>query len=299
MKRQTEDPLKNFDHNIALESNVQYRQRLRENNLISSSSEINNEVFDTEEKAVKLTFMEEICLMALGEEKAHISIFNDNIPYVLRASILLELVLVHKIKLNIQDGGNFDEPWKFNVSFSDFTPTGDVFLDETMGILGKETFTLQKWLDILTGETWSRKLSVYQMHNLRDRLCKSLMEKGVVTSRKTSTFLIETTEYPLLDCRLKRSICFEIIDSAIDKDKLDIRSLCRLLSMKAANVLQKALKVTDAPTASRVNAIAEDNLAKYSQFQNLKPKFGYLLDDSELYLISGIFCLYEKMNKMF
>lgn len=298
MKRHTDDPLKDFDHDITIESNLQHRQRMRAV-LISDKSDINNEVFDIEKKITQLTLMEEICLMALGEGKAHISMLNDNIPYVLRASILLELVLARKIKLNIHEGGNYDEPWKFNVSISEFTPTGDVFLDEAIGILGKDTFSLQKWLDVLTGDTWSRKLSGYQMQNLRDRLCKSLMEKGVVTSRKTSMFMIETTEYPLLDSELKRNICFNVVETATDKNKLDIRSLSRLLSMKAANVLQKALKVTDAPTSSRVNTIADEYLIKYSKFHNLEARFGHLMGDSELHLIAGIFCLYENSNKMF
>lgn len=291
-----------FVHNFKPETNSQYRNRIKDNKLNETQDEgfNNNEShFDTEEKTTDVTLAEEICLLALGDERANISLLNDNIPYVLRACILLELTLARRIKVNIYEGGNIDEPWKLNVIVNDFSPVGDIFMDEAIKIIAKEELSLQKWLYVLTGETWSRRLSPHQMHNLRDRLCKSLIEKGIVTCRKSSLFLFETTEYPLLDTKFKRKICHEIIDSAIESEKLDLRSLCRLLSLNAAKILHKPLKITDAPTSSRIKSFASEVLIKYSKFHNLEAKFGHLLSDGELHLIAGIFSLYEKINKFF
>lgn len=284
------------------EPNFHHRQRLRDNLLsgaIKSEQVINNSDFDIEEKSIQLTLMEKLCLLALGDEWGQLSILNDNIPYVLRASILLELTLEKRIKLVIHNGGNRDEPWKLNVVINDFNPVGDVFLDEAMKIIAQEDLSLQKWVDVLTGETWNRRLSEYQMRNLRERICKSLMEKGIITSQKSSLFLVETTEYPLLNIKLKRNICFDLIDSALDPSKLDLQLLCLLLSLSSANILHKVLKVSDASTSSRVKRFANESLEKYSQFHNLEAKFGHLLDDGEIYLISGIFSLYKKINKFF
>lgn len=284
------------------ETNSHYRNRVKESNSIeniSTTYNTNDSHFDTEERETKLSLMEEVCLLALGDERAHIPLLNDNISYVLRASILLELAMARRIKVNIHRGGDIDEPWKLNVCINDFTPTNDVFMDEAIKIIAKEEFSLKKWLDILTGETWSQRLSSHQILNLRDRLCKSLIEKGIVTSQKSSLFLVETTEYPLIDKNLKRKLCFEIIDSATKREKLDLRALCRLLSLNAARILNKALRITDVPTSSRVKAFANELLAKYSQFHNLEAKFGHILGQGELYLIVGIFSLYDKLNKFF
>lgn len=288
-----------FEQKIVPETNFQYRHRIKATENLKINSYANESHFDTAEKDFCVTLMEEICLLALGEERAHMSLLNDNIPYVLRASILLELVLARRIKANIYNGGNINEPWKLNIFVNDYSPLEDVFLNEALIIIAKEELTVQKWLDVLTGETWSRKLSSHQIQNLRDRVCKSLMEKGIVTSQKSSLFFVETTEYPLLDTNFKRKLCYEVIDSAIDKQKLNLRSLCRLLSLNAAKILHKALKITDKPTSSRVKAFADETLMKYSKFHNLEAKFGHLLGDGELHLIAAIFTLYEKLNKFF
>ena len=301
MKRRVD--LQTFEHQHGIESNVNYKNRIKEQ--LSRAGEINSELFPlnsdfyTDEKSVKLSLMEELCLIALGEERARMSLLNDNIPYVLRGCILLELTLARRIKLNIYNGGNFAEPWKLDVLVSDLTPTGCEFLDETLNNITKHEFSLKKWLDVLTGETWDRKLSPFQIQNLRDRICKALMEKGIVTAQKTTIFLIEATEYPLLNHHLKQSLCFEIIDSAMDSGKCELRSLCRLLSLNGAKVLSQALQVTDAPTSSRVKAFANAALIKYSEMNNLKAKFGHILGEAELYLIAGIFSMYIKINKLF
>lgn len=300
--KKNENSLGHFEPKNEVESNIQYRQRLRESSLtvlLQNDQHTHDSDFDVEEKSPQLTMMEKLCLLALEEERAQIPILNDNIPYVLRACILLELTLAKRIKLNLHNGGSRDEPWKLNVTINDFTPSGDIFLDEVMKIIAKEELSLQKWVDVLTGETWSRRLSEYQLCNLRERLCKSLMEKGIVTSKKSSLFLVETTEYPLLNVKLKRKLCYDIIDSALEPSKLDLHALCLLLSLNGAKIIHKVLKVTDAPTSSRVKHSVNDYLEKYSQFHNLEAKFGHLLGDGELYLIAGIFSLYKKINKFF
>lgn len=301
--KKLDECLEKFKQNVEIESNVHYRQRIKDKmhldeSVLDQAAIVND--FDTEEQPAKMSLLEELCLVALGEERAQMSLLNDNISYVLRACILLELVLARRIKLNIHQEGNLDEPWKLNVVVTDFTPIGDVFLDESLRILAKYEFSLQKWLDVLTGETWDRKLSSCQIQNLRDRVFKSLMEKGIVTSRKTTLFLVETTEYPLLNHNLKRNLCFSIIDSAnSNATNFDLRSLSRLLSINTAKVLTKALKVTDAPTSSRVKAFANNALLHYGNFHNLETRFGHLIGDGELHLFAGIFSLYAKINKFF
>lgn len=300
--KKRENYLSNLNSVNMPQSNSECRQRLKEtdpSNILLSDQTFDRIEGTNDEKPVRLTLMEELCLIALGDERATMSILNDNLPYVLRSCILLELTLAKRIKLNIYKEGNLAEAWKMIVTINDFMKTGDIFLDEALHIIAKKEFSLQKWNDVLTGETWSQSLSDYQMYNLRERICKSLMEKRIVTSKKSSFFLIETTEYPLLNIKLKQDLCFKIIDSVHDPCKLDLHALCLLLSLNGAKILHKALRVTDAPTTSLVKNFVNEALEKFSNIHNLESKFGHLLGDGEMYLISGIFSLYKKNNKFF
>merc|ERR1712106_1137540 len=62
-------------------------------------------------------------------------------------------------------------------------PCGDVLLDEALKHI-KETNqqeTVQTWIEYLSGETWNPLKLRYQLKNVRERLAKNLVEKGVLT----------------------------------------------------------------------------------------------------------------------
>lgn len=291
-------------HSPGVESNSLYRNRRRQfdDSTVDAVELTDGESadFDVERggEGEALSLMEEMALLALDEDKGSMSLLNDNVSYVLRCCVLLELAMQGRLKVNLYSGGSRDEPWKLPVVISDFTPTGDCFLDETMRIIQRESLSLERWVDVLTGETWSRRLSVYQLLNLRDRLCKSLLERGIVTAQKSKLFMMETTSYSLLDFDCKRSLCFDIIDTGMGAVPLTLRALCRLLSLSAARILNRALRETDAPTRSRVKAQTAELSQHYTQLPHLEAKFGHL-SDGQLCLIAGIFAMYTKMNNLF
>lgn len=92
------------------------------------------------------------------------------------------------------------------------TPTGDVLLDEALKHI-KETDppeTVQSWIEYLSGETWNPLKLRYQLKNVRERLAKNLVEKGVLTTEKQNFLLFDMTTHPLSDnvvkCRLVKKV---------------------------------------------------------------------------------------------
>jgi len=52
---------------------------------------------------------------------------------------------------------------------------------------------------MITGETWNPLKLRYQLKNVRERLAKNLVEKGVLTTEKQNFLLFDMTTHPLTD----------------------------------------------------------------------------------------------------
>jgi golgi phosphoprotein 3 len=100
------------------------------------------------------------------------------------------------------------------------TPTGDVLLGEALKHI-KDTEppeTIQSWIEylsgesrlavcirarclseefVLAGETWNPLKLRYQLKNVRERLAKNLVEKGVLSTEKQNFLLFDMTTHPL------------------------------------------------------------------------------------------------------
>lgn len=113
-------------------------------------------------------------------------------------------------------------------------PTGDVLLDEALKHI-KETQppeTVQSWIELLSGEavslssccctllemliflklhppgeTWNPLKLHYQLRNVRERLAKNLVEKGVLTTEKQNFLLFDMTTHPLTNSTIKQVRC--------------------------------------------------------------------------------------------
>lgn len=108
------------------------------------------------------------------------------------------------------------------------TPTGDVLLDEALKHI-KDTDppeTIQSWIEYLSGkqrlarlfvttnltiwfhlgETWNPLKLRYQLKNVRERLAKNLVEKGVLSTEKQNFLLFDMTTHPLNDNSVKSKL---------------------------------------------------------------------------------------------
>jgi len=85
---------------------------------------------------------------------------------------------------------------------------------------------------MVAGETWNPLKLRYQLKNVRERLAKNLVEKGVLTTEKQNFLLFDMTTHPLTDnlakSRLVKKVnypicilqcCFLIVNTYITRNE--------------------------------------------------------------------------------
>lgn len=175
----------------------------------------------------------------------------------MRGCILIELGLRGRIELE-RAGMRRKGLTSRKLILKNDTPTGDVLLDEALKHI-KETEppeTVQSWIEYLSGETWNPLKLRYQLKNVRERLAKNLVEKGVLTTEKQNFLLFDMTTHPLNDnvvkCRLVKKVnalrappirrnsytfAFSLADSRFCANEVDKRSPTNRQTNAFANLL--------------------------------------------------------------
>uniref|UniRef100_A0AAY5E9B6 Golgi phosphoprotein 3 n=1 Tax=Electrophorus electricus TaxID=8005 RepID=A0AAY5E9B6_ELEEL len=126
-------------------------------------------------------------------------------------------------------------------------PTGDMLLDEALKHV-KETQppeTVQSWIELLSGETWNPLKLHYQLRNVRERLAKNLVEKGVLTTEKQNFLLFDMTTHPLTNSTVKQRLVKKVQEAVLDRwvnepQRMDKRLLALLLLAHSSDVLENA-----------------------------------------------------------
>lgn len=85
----------------------------------------------------------------------------------------------------------------------------------------------------------------YQLRNVRERLAKSLVEKGVCSTEKKNFFLFDMTTHPLNDSSLKQKLIKKVQDSVLTKwsndiNRIDKRLIALLYLAHSSDVLENA-----------------------------------------------------------
>jgi len=190
--------------------------------------------------------MEEVLLLGLKDREGYTSFWNDCISSGLRGCILAELALRGRIELEKTGLRRRGLDSRKIICKSD-TPTGDVMLDEALKHI-KETQppeTTQTWIEYLSGETWNPMKLKYQLRNVRERLAKNLVEKGVCTTEKQNFVLFDMTTHPLNDNTIKQKLVKKVQDSVLsrwvnDVHRMDKRTMILLFLAHASDVLENA-----------------------------------------------------------
>lgn len=230
---------------------IQRKLTINRENGSEASNSTNPNPDDPSAKETRLTLMEEILLLGLKDKEGYTSFWNDCISSGLRGCILIELGLRGRIEL---------EPNAFRrrsllsrrLQIKEDTPTGDVLLDETMKHIKerKPPEPVQSWIETLSGETWNPLKIRYQLKNVRERIAKNLVEKGVLTTDKRNYLFFDMTTHPLVDnlikCRLLTKIQDAILSKWInDPQRMDKRVLALILLAQASDVLENAFYALD------------------------------------------------------
>jgi golgi phosphoprotein 3 len=85
----------------------------------------------------------------------------------------------------------------------------------------------------------------YQLRNVRERLAKNLVEKGVCTTEKQNFVLFDMTTHPVNDSTAKQRLVRRIQDSVLtrwvnDPNRFDRRTLSLIYLAHASDVLENA-----------------------------------------------------------
>lgn len=155
----------------------------------------------------RLTLMEEVLLLGLKDRQGYLSFWNDNIPYTLRGCILLELAFRGRIAtVRGADQRRFDVAER-TVEVRNTNPTGEALLDETLRLMrSAPPAGIVEWIDVLSGETWNVTRLGMQLRQVRERLAKGLVDKGVLRTEKRNFLLFDMATHPVADPSVKDAV---------------------------------------------------------------------------------------------
>ena len=97
----------------------------------------------------------------------------------------------------------------------------------------------------LTGETWNPLNLRYQIRNVRERIAKNLVEKGILTTEKQSFVLFDMTTHPLTNTTAKQRLIKRVQDAVLSRwvnetNRMDKRTLALIILAHSSDVLENA-----------------------------------------------------------
>jgi len=213
-----------------------------------ADEDFGDEEIEGGDKYGRLTLMEEVLLLGIKDREGYTSFWNDCISSGLRGCMLMELGLRNKIDL--EDTGMRKRSLaarRVVVSEKSERTTGDVLLDEAMKHI-RSTMPgegVQEWIELLSGETWNPLKLKYQLRNVRERLAKNLVEKGVLTTEKQNFLLFDMTTHPVTNTAVKDRVVKKVQDSVLSRwqnepNRMDKRALGLIYMAHASDVLENA-----------------------------------------------------------
>lgn len=210
----------------------------------ASHDEEEEEFHDSKE--ARLTLMEEVLLLGLKEKEGYTSFWNDCISSGLRGCMIIELGLRGRVELE-KLGMRRRSLLNRKVMVKSDQVTGDVLLDEALGHIKSTTppDTVPSWIELLSGETWNPFKLSFQMRQVRERLAKNLVEKGVLTTEKQNFVLFDMTTHPVVDAATKQRLVKKVQDAVLsrwtnDPHRMNKRLLSLIYLAHASDVLENA-----------------------------------------------------------
>ncbi|KAL7619634.1 Vacuolar protein sorting-associated protein 74 [Parahypoxylon ruwenzoriense] len=232
-------------------------------------------------KQPKLTLMEEVILLGLKDKQGYLSFWNDNISYALRGCIVLELAFRGRISMQ-KDASRRRFPLADRtIEVVDDTLTGEVLLDEALKMMKQsEKMSVSSWIDLMSGETWNLMKIGYQLKQVRERLCKGLVDKGILRTEKRNFLLFDMATHPVADGGAKDEIRRRVRNVLTQRtvvlpssqflpENLEfryIRTISMVCAAYAANVLENALSTLGHEARERAFTQTDELLAEYSQW---------------------------------
>lgn len=85
----------------------------------------------------------------------------------------------------------------------------------------------------------------YQLKNVRERIAKNLVEKGVLTTEKQNFFIFDMTTHPLVNSQIKNKLVKKVQEALLSKwvnnpHRMEKRTLALILLSHSSDVLENA-----------------------------------------------------------
>ncbi|RSH79979.1 uncharacterized protein EHS24_009650 [Apiotrichum porosum] len=227
----------------------------------------------------RLTLMEEVLLLGLKDKAGYLSFWNDNISYALRGCILIELALRRRIAM-VRD------PSRRRLALSDRLieviderQTGETILDEALKMIkSSEKYGVGAWIDLMSGETWNVMKIGYQLKQVRERLAKGLVDKGILRTEKRNFLLFDMATHPIADMNAKEDVlrrCLSLLTArtaAIPPQALlkegvkyrHMRAVSLVCAAYASSVLENALQRLSYDSREAAFVRCDEILAEFS-----------------------------------
>ncbi|KAJ2726934.1 hypothetical protein GGI07_000262 [Coemansia sp. Benny D115] len=180
-----------------------------------SRTSTNTELTKVTDRAPLLTLMEETLLLGLKDQEGYLSFWNDSLSYVLRGCMLMELAFRRRLRISKDAFTGMTSIGERPLEVISTKPTGEVLLDEALRtIKSSETQrTVASWMDLLSGETWNISKAGYQLKQVRERLAKGLVDKGVLRTEKRNFLFFDMATHPIQDPRAKDEVIVRVLDT--------------------------------------------------------------------------------------
>ena len=275
-----------------------------------------------------LTLMEELLLIGLDDDEGVLSMWNDSISYVLRGCILIELALRGNIKMTADSARKrVALPDRLIELVSD-RQTGEALLDETIKLMRDcEPMSVTGWVDCLSGETWNFTKIGYQLKQVRERLAKGLVDKGICRTEKRNYFLFDMATHPMADFSAKGGIRRRIVTlltqtttNAVTENNTSkwfpakmpfrmLRTLAVALSAYVANVIENLFSTMSYDTRDAALLRVDEMLSDYAEYPFLNRKTGWAsathqqimdecsgLDNRTVEVVAAVFSVYTQLD---
>ncbi|KAI8917442.1 Golgi phosphoprotein 3-domain-containing protein [Entophlyctis helioformis] len=242
-------------------------------------------------KSKKLTLFEEILLLGYKDNEGRLSFWNDNISYVLRGTILVELSLRNRINV-------VKEPRKRPfaerlIEVTDERLTGEVLLDEALRYIKTEVDSIGNWVDLLSGETWNLAKIGYQLKQVRERIAKGLVDKGVLRTDRVNYVFFDLPAHPLVDVKIKEDIVQRAVDCLLGRGPPpNRRTVAMVCAAYAANVLENALVGLSHAQREAAFQKADELLQEHANYSDKVKNAG------TTEVMAGVFNVYAKMDSI-
>lgn len=244
-------------------------------------------------KDQRLTLMEEVVLLGLKDQQGYLSFLNDSISYVLRGCIIMELAFRRRIRTVREP--NSSRPFSERlIEVVDNSPTGEVLLDEALKLLKTERNSIAAWLDLLSGETWNPLKVGYQLKQVRERIAKGLVDKGVLRTEKHSFLLFDMATHPLSSIATKEDVLRRTVSTCLGRGPVpSLRAIALVTSALTANVLENALNTLPYSDREVAFSRAEDLLRAYCN----PPERNVPLPPVNQ-IVAGVLCIFRGLDSL-